>query len=132
MNYLESLPQDLRFYIAEFVPSKPVKPLPFIDEYQNVLLDWYNKYRVTDNSVYLNYKQLYDKGIESYEVQYIKYGFFWYAKDVIYYNLFIDYHTGQFRKIAKCNTNRQNNQSFYVRRNITMNPWNMLHDDLFR
>ena len=77
MNYLELLPQDLRFYIAEFVPSKSYKPLPYIKEYKDVILDWYNKYRVTNDSVYHNYRQLYDKGIDSWEVQYIKYGYFW-------------------------------------------------------
>jgi hypothetical protein len=101
MNYLELLPCDLRFYIAEFVPSKPERPLPYIREYHDVLLDWYNKTRVFDDSVYRNYQQLYALGIDSDEVQYIKRGFFNYAKDRLYYHLNIDHNTGQFIKIAK-------------------------------
>jgi len=131
MNYLELLPQDLRFYIAEFVPSKPDRPLPYMNEYKDVILDWYNKYRVTDNSVYQNYRQLYDRGIDSWEVQYIKYGYFWYARAVPYYNLFIDHHTGQFRKIAKRKVGRWIDASSYLHGNIILNPWNMLHHDLF-
>jgi hypothetical protein len=101
MNYLELLPCELRFYIAEFVPSKPDRPLPYINEYHDVLLDWYNKTRVFDDSVYRNYQQLYALGINSDEVQYIKWGFFHYAKERPYYNLSIDHNTGQFLKIAK-------------------------------
>jgi len=101
MNYLELLPRELRFYIAEFVPSKPERPLPYIREFHDVLLDWYNKTRVFDDSVYRNYQQLYALGIESDEVQYIKWGFFHYAKERLYYNLSIDHNTGQFLKIAK-------------------------------
>jgi hypothetical protein len=101
MNYLELLPCELQFYIAEFVPSKPERPLPYIREYHDVLLDWYNKTRVFDDSVYRNYQQLYALGIDSYEVQYIKWGFFYYAKERPYYHLNIDHNTGQFIKIAK-------------------------------
>jgi len=101
MNYLELLPCELQFYIAEFVPSKPDRPLPYISEYHDVLLDWYNKTRVFDDSVYRNHQQLYALGIDSDEVQYIKLGFFHYAKDRLYYHLSIDHNTGQFIKIAK-------------------------------
>lgn len=117
MNYLERLPRELRFYIAEFVPSKPDRPLPYISEYHDVLLDWYNKTRVFDNSVYRNYQQLYALGIDSDEVQYIKWGFFHYAKERLYYNLSIDHNTGQFLKIAK-----RRNLNFNVS-NVTDMSW---------
>jgi len=99
MNYLNLLPRELQFLIAEFVPSKPDHPYPYIDEYKNIVLDWYNKTLVFDSAVYRNYHELYTKGISETDIPYLKGGFNQYVTDFCYYNMFIDYHTGQFEKI---------------------------------
>lgn len=58
-NHYEALCNDLKFYIARFVPSKPDREMPYIQEYKDVVVDWYNKTMVHDNSVYRNYTELY-------------------------------------------------------------------------
>lgn len=100
-NYYDALCSDLKFYIAQFVPSKPNIDLPYLDEFKDVIVDWYNKTRVFDNSVYRNYDELYrsQNGITSVETSFVKYGFFNYAKEKRYYNLTLSHHTGQFYKI---------------------------------
>ena len=101
-NYYDALCSDLKFYIAQFVPSKPNIDLPYIDEFKDVIVDWYNKTRVFDNSVYRNYDELYRShhGITSIDTSFVKYGFFHYAKEKRFYNLILSPHTGQFKKIA--------------------------------
>ena len=46
-----------------------------------------------------NYHELYTRGISETDIPYLKWGFNQYATDFCYYNMFIDYHTGQFEKI---------------------------------
>jgi hypothetical protein len=88
MNYLDRLPRELRFLIAEFVPSKPDRNLPYLNEFKSVVTNWYNRTRVCgDVPVYRNYTELYLHGITSYETQFIKYGFFEYAKEILYYKM---------------------------------------------
>lgn len=103
-NYYDALCSDLKFYIAQFVPSKPDIDLPYIDELKDVIVDWYNKTMVFDKNyaVYRNYDELYrsQHGITSDETPFVKYGFFHYAKEKRYYNLILSHHTGQFQKIA--------------------------------
>ena len=99
MNYLDRLPRELRFLIAEFVPSKPDRNLPYLNEFKNVVTDWYNRTRVWDeNNTYLTYNELYLHGITSYETQFVKYGFFEYAKELLYYNMKMCPFAKQFEK----------------------------------
>ena len=100
-NYYDALCSDLKFYIAQFVPSKPDVELPYLNEFKDVLVDWYNKRMVVDSSVYRNYDELYrsQHGITSDETSFVKYGFFHYAKEKRFYNFFLSPYTGQFHKI---------------------------------
>ena len=101
-NYYDALCSDLKFYIAQFVPSKPDVELPYINEFKDVIVDWYNKHMVFDSSVYTNYHQLYrsQHGITDQETTFVKFGFFQYAKEKQFYNLFLSPYTGQFHKFA--------------------------------
>jgi len=99
-NYYDTLCNDLKFYIATFVSSKPDLEIPYIQEYKDVVVDWYNKYMVYDNSVYRNYTELYKHGILSQKIPYMKYAFFNYKKEKKYYRLFLSHYTGQFEKKA--------------------------------
>ena len=100
-NYYDTLCSDLKFYIAQFVPSKPDVELPYLNEFKDVIVDWYNKRMVFDSSVYRNYNELYrsQHGITSDETSFVKYGFFHYAKEKRFYNFFLSPYTGQFHKI---------------------------------
>lgn len=115
MNYLELLPRDLRFLIAEFVPSKPDRPYPYIDEYKNVVLDWYNKTRVYDDRVINDFQQLYKKGVSDIETKYICYGFKFYAREIRYYTMKMCHRTGQFEKDPV----RKRSFTRYIRSQIT-------------
>ena len=99
-NHYDALCNDLKFYIAGFVPSKPDREIPYIQEYKDVVVDWYNKRMVHDNSVYRNYTELYKHGIPSQQIPYMKYGFFNYKKEKKYYRLSLSPYTGQFDKKA--------------------------------
>ena len=99
-NYYDMLPNDLKFVIGTFVRSKPDREIPYIQEYKDVVVDWYNKYMVYDNSVYRNYTELYKHGISSQQTPFMKYGFFNYKKEKKYYKVFLSPYTGQFVKKA--------------------------------
>lgn len=99
-NYYDALCNDLKFYIATFVPSKPDREIPYIQEYKDVVVDWYNKYMVYDNSVYRNYTELYKHGISSLLTTFMKYGFFNYKKERKYYTVLLSPYNGQFEQTA--------------------------------
>ena len=102
-NYLDRLPPELRFYIAEFVSSKPDRKLPYLNEFKSVVTDWYNRTRVYgDVPVYKTYTELYFHGITSHETQFIKYGFFDYAKEILYYKMKMCPFAKQFMKKSIC------------------------------
>ena len=129
-NYYDALCSDLKFYIAQFVPSKPDIDLPYIDEFKDVIVDWYNKTMVfdNDNAVYRNYDELYrsQHGITSDETSFVKYGFFHYAKEKRYYNLILSHHTGQFTKIAIRRHHTFESQNL-LRQYNSVYPPNLLH-----
>ena len=99
MNYLDRLPRELRFLIAEYVPSKPDRNLPYLYEFKNVVTDWYNRTRVWGNDKYLGYDELYLRGILSHETQFIKHRFFHYAKEKKHYKMVLSPQTNQFEMI---------------------------------
>jgi len=105
MNYLDRLPRELRFLIAEYVPSKPDRNLPYLYEFKNVVTDWYNRTRVWGNDKYLGYDELYLRGILSHETQFIKHRFFHYAKEKKYYKMGLSPQTKQFEMIPFRNPN---------------------------
>lgn len=100
---LDRLPSELRFYIAEFVPSTPDRPLPYIREYKDVLVDWYNKVVASRcDTVYQTYSEIVSPiGITEEDTVLLKYGFFYYSKDVQYYRMTLCSHTGQFKKLSR-------------------------------
>ena len=60
-NRIEKLPPEIRYYIAEFVPHKNNVEYPYIPLFKNIILDWYNKYRVYDTAiVYRSYIEIYE------------------------------------------------------------------------
>ena len=101
-NRLDKLPPELRYYIAEYVNCKDVKPYPYIPLFKNIILNWYNKYRAWDNSgiVYRQYKDVYVKGISADEAPFLKYTFKWHRHESKYYNINMIHSVGQFEKIA--------------------------------
>ena len=99
MNYLDRLPRDLQFHIAEYVPSKPDRNLPYINEFKNVVTDWYNRYRVWGSEHFLRYDELYLRGILSHETQFVKYRFFHYAKEKKHYRMVFSPQTKKFEMI---------------------------------
>jgi len=101
-NRLDKLPPELRYYIAEYVNCKDVKPYPYIPLFKNIILNWYNKYRAWDNSgiVYRQYKDVYVKGISADEAPFLKYTFKWHRHESKSYNINMIHSVGQFEKIA--------------------------------
>jgi len=102
-NRFDTLCNDIRYYIAEYVSSVPEREIQYIREYKEVLLDWYNKYtyRGTKSYVYRNYSELYTQGIPSEFTPYMKYGFFSHRKESKYYNFHLSPHNGRLVKTAK-------------------------------
>lgn len=123
-NYYDALCSDLKFYIAQFVPSKPDVKLPYLDEFKDVIVDWYNKRMVFDNSVYRNYEELYQSqyGITSDQTPFVKYGFFNYAKERQFYHLFLSPYTGQFHKISIRRQHTHNLLRHYTRKILRRIP----------
>jgi hypothetical protein len=116
MNRLERLPRELRFLIAEYVPSKPERPYQYIDEYKNVVLDWYNKTRVYDDTIFHNFSQLYTTGLNDIETKYLQYRFRDYRRETGYYTMKMCHRTGQFEKgpIRKRANSKKNINTFPV------------------
>lgn len=104
-NRLAGLPPELKYYIAEYVNCKDVKPYPYIPLFKNIILNWYNKYRAWDNSgiIYHQYKDIYVKGISEDETPFLKFAFKWHRQESKYYNINMVHSVGQFEKIA-CRT----------------------------
>jgi len=102
-NRIERLPHELRYYIAEYVPSKREQTYPYIVLFKDIMLDWYNKYRVWDNSdvVYRSYDEIYKKGISQEESPFFKLAFNRYQQESKYYSMTMLYQVGQFQKIAQ-------------------------------
>jgi len=102
-NRLERLPPELRYLIAEFIPSKPETPYPYIQLFKDIMLDWYNKSRVWDtNTVYHSYKEIYSYGIPPEDAPYFKKAFTRHRRESKYYNMSISNHTREFIKTARC------------------------------
>ena len=80
------------------------RSLPYLNEYNNVVLDWYNKTRVFDNTIYHNYQALFSHGIEDTVTRYMHQSFFHYAREKLYYRMHMDHSIGRFEKIAKIKT----------------------------
>ena len=102
INY-ESLCDDLKFRIAEYVSPIPERNIPFNQEYKDVLVDWYNKYSRHDQNweVKRSYDELYSQGsIPSSRIPYMKYGFYNYGKEKRYYRLHFSPSIGGFAKSA--------------------------------
>ena len=102
-NRIERLPPELRYYIAEYVPSKREQTYPYIALFKDIMLDWYNKYRVWDNSdkVYRNYDEIYKEGISQEEAPFFKLAFKHHRRESKYYSMTMLYSVGQFQKIAQ-------------------------------
>lgn len=98
---LAKLPPGLRYYIAEYIDCKDVKPYPYIPLFKNIILNWYNKYRAWDNTdiVHQQYKDVYTKGISADETPFLKYAFKWHRQESKYYNIIMVHSVGQFQKI---------------------------------
>ena len=102
INRLEKLPSELRYYIAEFVPHKNTTSYPYIPLFKNIILDWYNKYRVYDTAtVYRSYSEIYENGISQEDPPFMKYAFKHIRTESKYYSISMNYSVGQFQKIAK-------------------------------
>lgn len=56
------------------------RPIPYLNEYNNVVLHWYNKTRVFDNTIYHTHKELFVYGIGDKETRYMHQYFFHYAR----------------------------------------------------
>ena len=75
--------------------------IPYLNEYTNVVLHWYNKTRVFDNTIYHNHQELFAHGIGDKETRYMHQYFFHYAREKLYYRMRMDHSTGRFDKIPK-------------------------------
>lgn len=101
-NRLDRLPGELRYLIAEFIPSKPEKTYPHIQLFKDIMLDWYNKYRIWEtNKIYLSYKEIYTDGISQEDAPYFKKAFKHHRQESKYYTIAMSHNTGQFTMIAK-------------------------------
>ena len=102
-NRLEKLPNELKYYIAEFVPHNDNVPYPYIQEFKHIILDWYNKYRAWDTScqIYRHYSKIYEIGISQDEIPFMKFAFKFYRVESRLYNITMNHAVGQFQKIAK-------------------------------
>ena len=102
-NRFERLPPELRYYIAEFIASKGGPNYPYIKLFKDIMLDWYNKYRVLDNStvVYRKYDEIYIDVISQEDAPYFKHAFKHYRYENKYYYMPICNYVGQFIKIAR-------------------------------
>ncbi len=100
-NRLERLPPELRYLIAEFIPSKLENPYPYIQLFKDIMLDWYNKSRVWGtNKVYHSYREIYTNGISQEDAPYFKYAFTHYRQESKYYYMTMTHEVGQFTRIA--------------------------------
>ena len=54
MSYFDCIPYDLQNYICLFIPYKR-KKLLFLDEFEEIIIDWYNKTRIEDINIYQSY-----------------------------------------------------------------------------
>jgi hypothetical protein len=77
------------------------RTIPHHNEYNTVVLDWYNSTRIFDNTIYHIYQELFDHGIGDNETQYMHSFFFRYARDKLYYRMSMDHSKGRFKKMAK-------------------------------
>ena len=103
MSYFDCIPLDLQNYICLFIPYKR-KKLLFLDEFEEIIIDWYNKTRIEDINVYQSYRQIFDVGIKEYELESMHKGFNNYFIDrKQYYQIFCPY-VGRFKKVYKRKT----------------------------
>jgi hypothetical protein len=101
-NRIEKLPPEIRYYIAEFIPHKNNVEYPYIPLFKNIILNWYNKYRVYDTAtVYRNYREIYENGISQEDPPFMKHAFKHIRTESKYYSIYMNYAVGQFQKIAK-------------------------------
>lgn len=101
-NRLDRLPGELRYLIAEFIPSKPEKTYLHIQLFKDIMLDWYNTNRVWDtNKLYLSYKEMYTDGISQEDAPYFKKAFKHHRQESKYYNMTMSHNVRQFTMIAK-------------------------------
>ena len=124
---IDRLPPELQYYIAEFIPSTPDRFLPYLQEFKNVVTDWYNELiwenwnrnnpktmrgrnrliyccrwspTLTPKSPYYCRKMYYQIRIQSSDTSFLKHAFFNYAADKLHYNIVFRMSTGRFIRTA--------------------------------
>lgn len=103
MSYYDKIPIDLQTYIGYFIPYKR-KRLIFLEEFEEIIIDWYNKTRIEDISVYQNYNQIVNVGIKEYEIESMCKGFNNYFNDRKNYYLIFCPYVGRFKRVYKRKT----------------------------
>tara|TARA_S200000501_G_C20495849_1_gene600310 strand:+ start:314 stop:646 length:333 start_codon:yes stop_codon:yes gene_type:complete len=96
MSYIDRLPEDVINVIYSFVSYKRKRPL-YLDEYEEMIVDSYNKWCVKDERVYRYYKDIYVKDDELY---FLYQGFKMYMKNIKYFYMLFCPYVGQFKTIA--------------------------------
>ena len=102
MSYYDRLPKEIKIYIGYFIPYKKRKPL-YLDEYEEILIDWYNQYNNYDELICRSFKDFKKKlkDLKEFEITLLISGFINHFKNRIdYHSIFCPY-VGQFKKISK-------------------------------
>lgn len=106
MSHFDKLPEEVQNYLFQYIPYKNKEPL-FMNEYKEIIVDWYNKSRIEDKVVYKNYSDIDMYKLCDVEITFMLHSFFLYiGEKKIFYKLFCS-KVGEFYKIPKRTWNYQ-------------------------
>ena len=100
MNLYGRLPLDLQIYIGQYIPYKHTPP-SYLNEYQELVLDFFNRHYDTHPTLYYSYKAVYDSGLTNLDINWFQRYIFKHIKSSKYYYFRMNYSHGFFRKILK-------------------------------
>lgn len=100
MSYFDKLPVEVQNYLFQYVPYKKKEPL-FLNEYKEIIVDWFNKSRIEDKVVYKKYSDIDMYKLYDVEITFMLHAFFFYIEEKkLFYKLFCS-KVGEFSKIPK-------------------------------
>jgi hypothetical protein len=102
MNYYENLPLELQYEIGQYVPYKHDHPPHFLREFQEIVVDWYNKTQLLGTDQYVsNYRSLERRyGLSIHQSNNFKHGVFRHLHNTKYYHMIFCYSAGRFKIIS--------------------------------
>ncbi len=100
MSYFDNLPNEIQNYLFQYIPYKKKEPL-FLNEYKEVVIDWYNKTRTEDKQVYKKYSEINMYKMCDIEVTFLIHAFFIYIQEKKFFHKLFCSSVGEFYKIPK-------------------------------